>query len=115
MDSKVMNIIEEINAGMIKIYKTKEESIISLIEYYSFDDYKNIFEEFIEDMKAKKNYKTTLYEYVENTYQEKIVQLEEIYFVGMYDYLEKESIEKLLKVISSNNIEDIIEFCENYS
>ena len=54
--NKVLNIIEKINMGEIEIYNSEKESIISLIEYYSTDDYKNIFQEFSDYIKDKEKY-----------------------------------------------------------
>lgn len=109
IDNKIIDIIEKINMREIIICNSEKESIISLIEYYSTDDYKNIFEEFSEYIRDKQKYDETLYQYVKDTYRDKILKVKELYFVGYYDYIKKEYIEKLLDIIGKN---DIIEFCE---
>lgn len=112
--NKVLNIIEKINMGEIEIYNSEKESIISLIEYYSTDDYKNIFQEFSDYIKDKEKYDETLYQYVKDTYKEKILKVKKLYFVGFYDFLVKKDIEELLNVIEKNSINDIKEFCQKY-
>lgn len=115
--NKVLNIIEKINMGEIEIYNSEKESIISLIEYYSTDDYKNIFQEFSDYIRDKEKYDETLYQYVKDTYKEKILKVKKLYFVGFYDFLVKKDIEELLNVIeknSINSINDIKEFCQKY-
>lgn len=112
--NKVLNIIEKINMGEIEIYNSEKESIISLIEYYSTDDYKNIFQEFSDYIRDKEKYDETLYQYVKDTYKEKILKVKKLYFVGFYDFLVKKDIEELLNVIEKNSINDIKEFCQKY-
>jgi|GEM_PF-3681136 len=112
--NKVLNIIEKINMGEIEIYNSEKESIISLIEYYSTDDYKNIFQEFSDYIKDKEKYDETLYQYVKDTYKEKILKVKKLYFIGFYDFLMKKDIEELLNVIEKNSIDDIKEFCQKY-
>lgn len=112
--NKVVNIIEKINMGEIEIYNSEKESIISLIEYYSTDDYKNIFQEFSDYIKDKEKYDETLYQYVKDTYKEKILKVKKLYFIGFYDFLMKKDIEELLNVIEKNSIDDIKEFCQKY-
>lgn len=114
INNKIIDIIEKINMGKIEIYNSEKESIISLIEYYSTDDYKNIFEEFSDYIRNKEKYDETLYQYVKDTYKEKIVKVKELYFVGIYDFLEEKNIKELLNIIGKNKIDDIIEFCQNY-
>lgn len=112
--NKVLNIIEKINMGEIEIYNSEKESIISLIEYYSTDDYKNIFQEFSDYIKDKEKYDETLYQYVKDTYKEKILKVKKLYFIGFYDFLMKKDIEELLNVIEKNSIDDIKKFCQKY-
>lgn len=112
--NKVLNIIEKINMGEIEIYNSEKESIISLIEYYSTDDYKNIFQEFSDYIKDKEKYDETLYQYVKDTYKEKILKVKKLYFIGFYDFLMKKDIEELLNVIEKNSIDDIKEFYQKY-
>lgn len=112
--NKVLNIIEKINMGEIEIYNSEKESIISLIEYYSTDDYKNIFQEFSDYIRDKEKYDETLYQYVKDTYKEKILKVKKLYFIGFYDFLMKKDIEELLNVIEKNSIDDIKEFCQKY-
>lgn len=109
-NEKSVNIIYYINEGEIEFVEDKTECIKCLIDLYQED----IYEEFAEYIKRREDINMSLYTYMEEQYSEKYYKLEkyDCFVIDPYCYSNVSEIEDLIELSHSNNIDELINFCE---